>query len=71
MTDPFTLAMLLIVALSVAGLSVGLAMMCGSFLYLLLKGFDPSLAKPVARWLGSVLAHDLSAAGLPFRLADR
>ncbi|PHP65901.1 permease [Zhengella mangrovi] len=44
MTDPFTLAMLLIVALSVAGLSVGLAMMCGSFLYLLLKGFDPSLA---------------------------
>ncbi|MEZ5654068.1 MAG: UvrD-helicase domain-containing protein [Burkholderiaceae bacterium] len=33
-------------------------------------GFDPSLGKPVARWLGRVLAHDLSAAGLPFRLAD-
>lgn len=44
MTDPFNLSMILIVALSVMGLSVGLAMMCGSFLYLLLKGFDPSLA---------------------------
>lgn len=44
MIDPFTLAMILIVALAVSGLSVGLAMMSGSFLYLILKGFDPSIA---------------------------
>lgn len=44
MTEPFALAMMLIVALAVSGLSVGLAMMCGSFLYLILAGFDPSLA---------------------------
>lgn len=44
MTDPFTLSMILIVALSITGLSVGLAMMCGSFLYLILKGYDPSIA---------------------------
>lgn len=44
MTDPFTLAMVLILALAIAGLPVGLAMMCGSFLYLISAGFDPSLA---------------------------
>lgn len=44
MIDPFTLTMILIVALVVSGLSVGLAMMSGSFLYLILKGFDPSIA---------------------------
>lgn len=44
MIDPFTLAMIMIVALAVSGLSVGLAMMSGSFLYLILKGFDPSIA---------------------------
>lgn len=44
MTDPFVLSMLLIVTLSIAGLSVGLAMMSGSFLYLVLKGYDPSIA---------------------------
>lgn len=44
MIDPFTVSMVLIVALSVAGLSVGIAMMCGSFIYLLMKGFDPSIA---------------------------
>ncbi|MCT4368859.1 TRAP transporter large permease [Yangia mangrovi] len=44
MTDPFALSMLLIVLLSITGLSVGLAMMCGSFLYLILKGYDPSIA---------------------------
>ncbi|PRX38074.1 TRAP transporter, DctM subunit [Meinhardsimonia xiamenensis] len=49
MTDPFTLSMLLIVALALSGLSVGIAMMCGSFLYLILmdmrfpRGFDPSI----------------------------
>lgn len=44
MIDPFTVSMVLIVALSVAGLSVGIAMMCGSFIYLLMKGYDPSIA---------------------------
>ena len=44
MLDPFVLAIVLIAALSLSGLSVGLSVMCGSFLYLLLRGFDPSLA---------------------------
>ncbi|MFT6675543.1 MAG: tripartite ATP-independent transporter DctM subunit [Sulfitobacter sp.] len=44
MTDPFNLAMILIVALSLMGSSVGISMIAGSMLYLLLKGFDPSLA---------------------------
>jgi C4-dicarboxylate transporter DctM subunit len=50
MTDPFVLSMILIVVLALGGLSVGLAMMSGSFLYLILKdmvfprGFDPSIA---------------------------
>jgi len=50
MTDPFLLSMILIVVLALGGLSVGLAMMSGSFLYLILKdltfsrGFDPSIA---------------------------
>lgn len=44
MIDPFSLAMILIVALVISGLSVGLAMMSGSFLYLMLKGYDPSIA---------------------------
>ena len=43
MIDPFLLTMVTIVALTVMGLPVGLSMMSGSFLYLLLKGFDPSL----------------------------
>jgi tripartite ATP-independent transporter DctM subunit len=49
MIDPFTLSMVLIVALALAGLSVGLAMMSGSLLYLILmdmrfpRGFDPSI----------------------------
>ncbi len=37
MTDPFTLSMILIVVLALSGLSVGLAMMSGSFLYLIMK----------------------------------
>ncbi|MFC3227727.1 TRAP transporter large permease [Marinibaculum pumilum] len=44
MTDPFTLAMILIVALSIMGASIGVAMIAGSMVYLLLKGFDSSLA---------------------------
>lgn len=44
MIDPFTLTLIMIVALVVSGLSVGLAMMSGSFMYLLLKGYDPSIA---------------------------
>jgi tripartite ATP-independent transporter DctM subunit len=50
MTDPFTLSMILIVVLALFGISVGLAMMSGSILYLILKdlqfprGFDPSIA---------------------------
>ncbi len=44
MTDPFILSLILIAVLAVMGLSVGIAMLCGSFVYLMLKGFDPSLA---------------------------
>ena len=44
MTDPFTLSLVLIVALSVCGLSIGVAMICGSTVYLMLKGFDASIA---------------------------
>lgn len=50
MIDPFTLSMILIVALALAGLSVGLAMMSGSLLYLIMmdirfpRGYDPSIA---------------------------
>lgn len=44
MTDPFLLSMLLIVGLAISGLSMGLAMLSGSFLYLILKGYDPSIA---------------------------
>ena len=50
MFDPFLLSMVLIVVLALFGLGVGLAMMCGSFLYLILmdlrmpRGFDPSIA---------------------------
>lgn len=44
MTDPFLLSLVLIVALALSGLSIGLAMICGSSLYLILKGFDPSIA---------------------------
>ncbi|WP_238367262.1 TRAP transporter large permease [Mesobacterium pallidum] len=50
MIDPFTLSMVLIAALALSGLSVGLAMMSGSFLYLIMmdmrmpRGFDPSIA---------------------------
>lgn len=44
MIDPFTLTLILIVVLSLAGASVGLAMMAGSFVYLILKRFDPSIA---------------------------
>lgn len=44
MTDPFTLSLVLIVLLSVCGLSIGVAMICGSTVYLVLKGFDASIA---------------------------
>ena len=44
MIDPFTLTLIVIVALSLMGASVGLSMMAGSFIYLILKGFDPSIA---------------------------
>jgi tripartite ATP-independent transporter DctM subunit len=49
MIDPFAISMILIVALALSGLSVGLAMLSGSFLYLIMKdiqfprGFDPSI----------------------------
>ena len=44
MVDPFTLAMMLIAALAVMGLPIGLSMLTGSFVYLLARGLDPSLA---------------------------
>jgi tripartite ATP-independent transporter DctM subunit len=44
MTDPFTLAVILIIALAIMGQSIGISMLVGSFLYLMLKGFDQSIA---------------------------
>lgn len=50
MIDPFAISMILIVALALCGLSVGLSMLSGSFLYLIMmdmqfpRGFDPSIA---------------------------
>ena len=44
MADPFFLSLLLIVALSLCGASIGIAMICGSTVYLAMKGFDPSIA---------------------------
>ena len=44
MIDAFYLALILIVILSSFGLSIGLAMICGSTVYLMAKGFDPSIA---------------------------
>ena len=44
MVDPFIISLILIAALAVMGLSVGLAMMSGSFIYLILKQYDPSIA---------------------------
>ena len=44
MSEPFTLALILIVALSLSGLSIGIAMICGSTIYLAFKGQDTSIA---------------------------
>ncbi|WP_127108120.1 TRAP transporter large permease [Pararhodobacter zhoushanensis] len=44
MTDPFTLAMVLIAALALMGQSIGISMLVGSFVYLMLKGYDVSIA---------------------------
>jgi C4-dicarboxylate transporter, DctM subunit len=44
MIDPFTLTLILIAVLAITGASVGLSMIAGSFVYLILKGFDPSIA---------------------------
>lgn len=44
MIDPFALSMLLIGALALMGLPIGLSMLTGSFVYLLARGLDPSLA---------------------------
>ncbi|WP_083194737.1 TRAP transporter large permease [Pararhodobacter sp. CCB-MM2] len=44
MIDPFTLSMVLIVALAIMGQSIGVSMLAGSFVYLLAKGLDPSIA---------------------------
>ncbi|SNR81195.1 TRAP transporter large permease [Puniceibacterium sediminis] len=44
MTDPFFLSILLLALLAIGGLSIGLAMICASSVYLALKGFDSSIA---------------------------
>jgi len=44
MTDPFTVSIVLLAFLAVGGLSIGLAMICASFVYLAMKGFDSSIA---------------------------
>lgn len=44
MIDPFILSLIIIVALSLFGASVGLAMIAGSFVYLIVAGPDSSIA---------------------------
>lgn len=44
MIDPFLASILLLVFLAIGGLSIGLAMICASSVYLILRGFDPSIA---------------------------
>ncbi|HBZ43302.1 MAG TPA: permease [Maritimibacter sp.] len=44
MIDPFILSLIIIVVLSLFGASVGLAMMAGSFVYLIVAGPDTSIA---------------------------
>ena len=40
LTSPFSITLFVITALALLGLPIGLAMMCGSILYLLLAGLD-------------------------------
>jgi len=44
MIDPFTFSMVLIVVSAVFGMPVGIAMICGTTVYLGLKGYDASIA---------------------------
>ena len=44
MFDPFLTSIILIVVLALLGLSVGVTMICGTIVYLAMKGFDTSLA---------------------------
>ena len=44
MIDGFTLSMILIVALAIMGQSIGISMLVGSFVYLIVKGPDTSIA---------------------------
>jgi len=44
MTDPFTASILLLAFLALGGLSIGIAMICATSVYLLMKGFDASIA---------------------------
>ncbi|MDQ0315873.1 TRAP transporter large permease [Amorphus orientalis] len=44
MIDPFTASIILIAFLAFGGLSIGLAMICGASVYLILAGYDPSIA---------------------------
>jgi len=44
MIDPFTVSIALIAFLAFGGLSMGLAMICGSTVYLAMRGFDQSIA---------------------------
>ncbi|WP_136637672.1 TRAP transporter large permease [Pseudooceanicola onchidii] len=44
MIDPFLASILLLAFLAIGGLSIGLAMICASTVYLMMRGFDPSIA---------------------------
>lgn len=44
MIDPFTVSIVLLALLAIGGLSIGLAMICASSVYLILRGFDVSIA---------------------------
>ena len=44
MFDPISVAIVLIVVLALCGMSVGIAMLCGTIVYLALSGFDTSIA---------------------------
>ena len=44
MFEPFTLSIILMVVLTVFGLSIGIAMLIGTIMYLALAGWDTSIA---------------------------
>ena len=48
MLEPFALSMFLMIVLTICGLSIGIAMLVGTILYLAFAGWDTSIAAETA-----------------------